>query len=304
MHLPPAATIRRRSRTISLAVALWLFGLSTTILLIGLWGRSVAADEVTLESSARAVLESELVNDRMTDWISDAIASATDVAPDEIADVVAAVAASDEFSGVMEDLVDQLVAAALGPPGAQVTVDLTGSVDEMLPVVLAALADRGVNVDRELIRNDAAEIQDVILGTDRDPAGTGAARSAEHVLTWVFVIGLAGVVTSGLVTLALAEDRLRQARALAIRLGVSAITFAVILRVGAWAVDPGGGRSPIRAGGSRLLGSNGHVPLLVAVAAAAVVGIATFVLIRRRRELRLATQNTKETNVDSELVPA
>ena len=73
------ANLRRaklRSRALALSVALWLFGIATSIVLIGLWGRTVAVDQVTLEASTRAVLESEIVNDRVADWLGDAVAAA------------------------------------------------------------------------------------------------------------------------------------------------------------------------------------------------------------------------------------
>ena len=65
----------RRFKALALPVALWLFGIATSIVLIGLWGRSVAGDQATLEASTRAVLESEIVNDRVTDWLGDAISA-------------------------------------------------------------------------------------------------------------------------------------------------------------------------------------------------------------------------------------
>jgi hypothetical protein len=77
-----------RPRAFALSMALWLFGIFTSLVLIGLWGRSVAADQATLESSTRAVLESEIVNDRVRDWLGDAIAAAAELSPGDVATVV------------------------------------------------------------------------------------------------------------------------------------------------------------------------------------------------------------------------
>ena len=283
MFSPSRDTLMLRARSTGFAVVLWLFGLSTTVLLIGLWGRAVATDRATLESSVHAVLESELVNDRVTEWIGDGVAAATDTAPEDVAGAVGRVGSSPEVARVLEDLVDQSVAAALAPAGARTRIDLAGSVDAVVPVVIAALEDEGIPADPELVREGLEEVPDLVLATDAPGTFTGTARSAATALTWVFVIGLSSLLVTGAAAIALAEDHIRQARSLAIRLGVSAITFAIILRVGAWAVDPHGGRSPIRAGGSELLGSNGHVPLLVAVAAAGAVAAVSYVSIRRRR---------------------
>jgi hypothetical protein len=281
-----------RARSTGLAVVLWLFGLSTTILLIGLWGRSVATDDATLEASAHAVLESELVNDRVTEWIGDGMAAATDTAPEDVAGAVERVAASPAVHRVLEDLVDQSVAAALAPPGALTRIDLTESVGAVVPVVVDALEDEGIPADPEVVRQNLDAVPDLMLATDAPGTISGSARSAAHVLTWVLVIGLSGLAAAGAGAIAIADDRIRQARSLAIRLGVSAMTFAIILRLGAWAVDPRGGRSPIRAGGSRLLGSNAHVPLLVALAAAVLVAGVSYVLFRRRRRIGTAPLDT------------
>jgi hypothetical protein len=304
MSFPYRDSLTRRARSTGFAVVLWLFGLSTTVLLIGLWGRSVATDEVTLEASAHAVLESELVNDRVIEWIGDGMAAATGTAPEDVAGAVGRVGSSPAVRGVLEDLVDQSVAAALAPPGIQRRIDLAESMQAVLPVVVDALEDEGLPADPEVVRDSLDEIPDLVLATDGSGAIAGSARSAAHFLTWVFVIGLGGLVATGAGAIALAEDRIRQARSLAIRLGVSAITFAIILRVGAWAVDPRGGRSPIRAGGSQLLGSNGHIPLLVALAAAVLVAAVTSVLVRRRRRARGTTIAHDDDPIPAATVPA
>jgi len=306
MPLAPAETLRHRTRSIGLAVVLWLFGLSTTVLLIGLWGRSVAIDEATLETSARAVLESELVNDRVSEWIGDAMAVAADRAPEDVAEAVADLTSSGAFRNVIDDLVDQSVAAALAPSGEAVAIDLTGSVDALVPVVVETLAQNGVDVDRDVIEADVAGLANVVLVAPRGPNEAGAARSAAQILTLVFVIGLGGLVVNGAAAVVLARDRLRQVRSLGVRLAVSAVTFAIILRIGAWAVDPRGGRSSIRTGGTVLLASNGHVPVFVALAAAALVGAATYVLVRRRR-MRTAHPNVSDhrpVDSDREHIPA
>ena len=140
---PTLDQTKRRSRTLLLAVALWLFGLATSTVLIGLWGRSVAGDEVTLEASTRAVLESEIVNDRITAWLGDAVGTAAQLSGVEEAGVVAAVQRTPEMKTVIDDIVDQAVAAVLAPPGTETELDLTAALESLAPVVATALEDRG-----------------------------------------------------------------------------------------------------------------------------------------------------------------
>ena len=91
------------------------------------------------------------------------------------------------------------------------------------------------------------------------------------------------MLLSGVAAVALAEERARQVRGLAVRVGVSAATFAVLLRLGAWALDPGGGRSPLAAGGAVILSSSGHVLVIAALIAGGIAVFATIGVNRRRR---------------------
>ena len=74
-------------------------------------------------------------------------------------------------------------------------------------------------------------------------------------------------------------------RTLSMRVLLSALSFAVLFRLGAWALDPNGGRSPVATGGSIVLESNGHVFIIIAAVAAVVGGIGAWVAWRRRTRL-------------------
>ncbi len=272
-----------RSKTFALSMALWLFGISTSIVLIGLWGRSVAGDQVTLESSTRAVLESEIVNDRVTDWLGDAIGAAAELSPDDVAAVVATVDGSPEMQAALEDVVDQAVAAVLAPPGIVTQVDLSAAVESLAPVVAAALEERGVVSDAAAVRAAANGMPGIVLTADDQTTVTSTAREVRGLLSKVVVVGLAGLLLFGAAAVTLNTDRIRQLRALVLRIGVSAVTFAVVIRIGAWAVDPAGGRSPIAAGGAVLLKSNGNILAAVAVGAAVIATGMSVFLSRRRR---------------------
>ena len=117
-----------------------------------------------------------------------------------------------------------------------------------------------------------------------------AVAGARSLLTTVVAFGLVGMLLSGAAAVALAEQRLRQVRSLALRVFVSAATFSILLRVGSWALDPSAGRSPIAAGGSVFLASSGHVLVLTALSTAAVAAAAT-AMVRppKARRARLTT---------------
>jgi len=98
-------------------------------------------------------------------------------------------------------------------------------------------------------------------------------RNARVFLTQVIVVGLAAMLTFGVVAIYLADRRFVMVRTLGTRVVIAATSYALILRVASWALDPQQGRSSIAGGGALLLGSNGQVFLILgSVAALVAVG--------------------------------
>lgn len=279
----PSPARRSRARRVGLAVALWLFGLATTILLIGMWGRSVTSSEQTIENGTRAVLESEAVSNRITAWIADGIEASADELPAGVAaDTASAVWQRPETRDALSAAVDRLVEAALAPPGEEVPIDLPELLRPVAPVVVDELGDRGISVGSETVAAALEAAPTIVLTTEDEKGFSSVVADARALLTNVVAVGLAGMLTSGIAVILLAEERLRQLRSLAVRVAVSAMTFAILLRVGAWALDPRRGRSPLAAGGAVVLASSGHV-LIVATLIAAVIAVAATIGVRRRR---------------------
>jgi hypothetical protein len=275
-------TPQPRARTVTRSIALWMFGVFTTVLLIGLWGRSVATDQATLESSVDAVLESEIVHDRIAGWLGEGLAAATTLAPADIAETVTEVAQTDAFDRAMDEIVDDIVDAALAPADQSTTIDLGAALDELVPITAESLAEAGVETDAEQLGAELEAAPSLVLAAEELPAVGGTARRAAGALTRVMVIGIIGMLSTGIIAVAAADERVRQVRQLTVRIGISAITFAIILRASGWAVDPQGGRSPIAKGGAELLSSNSHVLGLVALAAGAAAGLASLAMLGRR----------------------
>jgi hypothetical protein len=277
-QLPP-------SRRTALVVALWLFGLSTTVLLVGIWGRSVVTNNEAIEAGARAALEAEVVADRITGWIGDGISNAAGDLPDESAAAAAtALWNRPETREVLNATVDRFVAAALAPPGSSTPIDIAAELRPLSSLVIAELRARGVELTESAVDAAFAEVPTIVLGTDPESGVAGVVSEARTLLTKVVVVGLFGMLVSGGLAVAVAEERLRQIRSLAVRVAVSALTFAVVLRIGAWALDPQAGRSPLAAGGSVLLSSSLRV-LFVAVLVAGGVAAAATIAVRRRRRV-------------------
>ena len=275
-----------RLRKVGLVVALWVFGLSTTVLLVGIWGRTVTSDQTAIEASAQAVLESDAVADRITGWIAGGVESAAGELPEGVAAVTAnAVWHRSETRAVLAGAVDRLVAAALAPPGESVPIDLADLLRLLIPIVMSELSDIGVNVTKNTMESALAELPAINVGSEADVDVAGVVADARSTFTRVVAVAMIAMLASGIAAVAFAEQRLQQIRSLAIRVVVSAVTFSVLLRVGSWALDPGGGRSPLAEGGSVILSSSGHVLVIAALVAGGVAFFAAVGVQRRRRTL-------------------
>lgn len=292
--LAPSTPAISRSRKWTLAVVLWAFGLATTTLLVGLWGSSVTADQTTLEAGARTVLGAEVVTDRVHDWLAEALAASATIDQQDLAATLRTVSASPEADRAVTQIIDDIVLAALAPPATEVTIDIQGALGPLVPLVVTEAAAHGVDVPVAEVSAIMDRASTVVLSTEASQTVSGVAHRARSFLTTVLVAGLAALVLFGSLAVALAEDHVAMIRSLGVRLAVSAMTFALFLRISSWATDPGKGRSPLVSGGSVLLGSNQLVLFLVAGAALAIA-LAAGISIRRRR-VGLRNSTTPEQN--------
>ena len=272
----------QRVRGLGLAIVLWAFSLATTTLLVGLWGRTVTADQSTLEEGSRAALSAEVVADRIHIWLTDAVATTAGKADPRISDSVATIAESPEATRAVDQLLEQIVQAALAEPGTRAAIEVGPALEPLVPIVASELAANGVDIPVDEVSHAIEEAAATVFDTEESSTITGAAYRARAALTKVFVAGLAALLLFGSLAVALAREHLAMIRSLAVRLAVSAVTFTILLRLGSWAMDPSRGRSPLANGGSVVLASN-HIVLFVVAAAALCVALSTGVLIRRRR---------------------
>jgi hypothetical protein len=281
----------------ALFVVLWAFGLSTTLLLLGLWGRAVTADEATLTRSATAALSSEAVADRVHEWIGDGIAVATDLPVEEIQPALATIESSSELERAIDLLVEDAVAVIMAPEGSEQTIDVMGALRPLIPLLVGELEERDVEVSEDAVTGALAELDGVEIDTGQAARVPVAAAHARSVLTVGVVLALAALLASGLAAVALAEDRVAMVRSIGTRIALSGLSFAVLFRFGGWALDPDGGRSPLLSSGSIVLGSNQSVFLTVA-AIGAVTALAAAAAWWWAAQRRLRTVTPSEVNDD------
>ncbi len=266
-------------------VALWVFGVATTLLLLGLWGRAVTTDRDGIESSLRAAVATDEVAEQVRGWVAGALEEWTRVSGDEAVSVAGAVLETPSAAAAVEQVLAEVVEVAVAPPGTTGVVDVAAAIDPFVPGIAAELQAAGVDADPTLVRAVLAGMEPITVESDPAISITRVVSSAHGMLTRVVVVALLTLLVSGGAATALAEERWVMVRSLASRILVSALSFAVFLRLGAWALDPQRGRSPFAAGGSVLLRSNGTVILLVGLVAGIAAGGATLAVRSRRRAM-------------------
>ena len=257
----------------------WVFGLASTVLLVGIWGRAVVVDTNELADTLSPLAAGDMVSDRLATWLeAELVGAGVDgVGASVVADQVLA---HPSVGPVLEQLVAEGVeAAASGDPSG-------GSVDVaaiLLPAsgqIATGLNEAGVPVSTERVEAALSQLDPIVIRDPSDQPFVGASSPLAANLGTAAMLGAVLMVFSATAYVAMSRDRMRAFRALLTRFALGALSFAVLLRIGSWLVDPEGGRAPFRESFALLANSKWMVPLtigLVAMAAAIV-----FRVFRRR----------------------
>ena len=274
-------------RRLALPWVLWVFGLSTTLLLVAIWGRAVTIDQDTIARSTEAALSADLVTDRVWDWLGEGITATEGVGADEADLVLEELKARPEAIGAVDALIDQRVEALVAPPGSGATIDVASALAPLVPEVVDGLAAQGVAVPAASLEATVDSLDPVALDTGEAVSVGAVTQQANSALTLGVLAAGAMLVLFGGIAVIIAEERWPMVRGLATRIAFSALSFAVLFRFGGWVLDPDGGGSPLRRSGAILVGSNLHVFLVIAGFAASIA--AAIWVIRRppeRNEVR------------------
>lgn len=274
-------TSQNRLRRSTLGVVLWAFGLSTTLFLIGMWGRAVVLDEATVSSSVRTALEAETVADQLYTWLADGLEEAGGLPAGDVQAGIAGLRELPETDAVIGDLLDQVVGAVMAPAGSEPVIDLAETLRPLVPVIESGLEGRGYAVEDGAVGNALDQLDPVELETEQFVGFAAVAEDAGSALTLVVVLTLSSLLVAGAVAIVLSDDRVVMMRSLLTRVAVSGLSYAVIFNVGGWVLSPEGGRSPLLASGGILLRSNAHVFLLMA-GGTALLAVTIWALSRRR----------------------
>jgi hypothetical protein len=303
MRIPINVAFAPLSRRTARWIVLWVFGLATTTLLIGLWGRAVSADEGTLRDGLRAAVHSDVVAAEMYQWLVEALAVGSGADRAEVASVLEDIGRAHATEVAVETVIDRTVDAALAPPGMASTIDVGAALQPVGMEMAQRLASAGVDVQPDIVTAVLEQLEPVVVAADYGAGIGGAVSTARSVLTTVAVVASLVLVASGTAAVLLADDRLVMTRSLVSRIAVSAFTFAVVTRIASWALDPEGGRSPIAAGGAVVLRSNGGLLIGIAAAGVTIVTALGVVIVRRRNGLRSGDGSPVAVVLDDEEDP-
>ena len=279
-------------------MVLGVFGLATTLLLVGLWGRAVTHDQATVQNTARAVVDAEIASDRIYSWIEEGVASSTDIDPKSAEQVISGLRNHPEVEAAVGAVVDEFVGVLFADEGEVASVELTDTLAPIVPLVASRLAANDIPIDEAVLSTVLAEAEGIDLETGDVATVARVVDDARSVLSLIVLLAALTLVVTGTSAIWLSPDRLAMVRTLATRMVLSALSFAVLFRVGSWALDPDGGGSPIARGGSILLGSNADVFLRVAFGAAVVSASVGWVLWRRSRHAARSGQRP-DTDADT-----
>ena len=274
-----AARVAYRKRRFAISLSGWVFGLASTVLLVGLWGRAIVVDTQQLAESLTPLASSELVAERFSTWLETELVDsgidrpAASVAADEVL-------AHPAVGPVLVDLVAEAVEAAASADPSGASVDVARILAPSVGVVTAGLNDAGVPVSVEQVEIAVATLDPLVIRDPADRPLVGVSSPLASTLGTAALLAVMVMLITGWIYVAVSRDRVRAVRNLLNRFALGALSFAVLLRIGAWIVDPQGGRAPVGESLARVADSKWVVPLTLGLGSLAAAAIAW--LFRKR----------------------
>lgn len=247
-----------------------MFGLASTVLLVGIWGRAVVVDTNELAESLSPLAASEIVAERISSWLETELVGAG-------LDSAGASSAADQILAhpavgpVLEHLVAEGVEAAASSDPGGATLDVAAVLVPATGQITNGLNQAGVPVTPGQVEATLAGLEPLVIRDPSDRPLVGASSPLASNLGTAAMLGAILMAVAGAAYVAMSRDRMRAVRSLLTRFALGAVSFAVLLRIGAWLIDPAGGRAPFRESFALLADSKWMVPLsfgLVSMAAA------------------------------------
>lgn len=257
----------RKTNRILSSIAAWVFGLATSVLFISLWGRAVVIDTSELGETLRPMAQSEQVAGMFSDWMTTELVESG--VPAGVAEnATESALATDEVSDALETVMLDVVAAASSDNEAAGSVDVAAALQPTVPAVTAALVETGMDVTEPQVSAIVDRIDPLIVRRAGEAPIVGGESKLARRLGTAAILAVLFQLIFGAVYVLSAWDRLTRVRTLLSRFAVGGLSFAVLLKLGSWVLDPAGGRAPVSESLSLLADSKWAVPALLGGAAA------------------------------------
>jgi hypothetical protein len=247
-----------------------------------MWGRIVAVDSATIEGSARTIIDSDLATDRINTWFEEGLATAVDLDSETARSVVHAIESRPEYQEAVDSIIGAFIDTLFATSGDTTRVDLDRALSPLVPIVVDELGRREVPVEVDRIEEALGNTGVVELDAGEAASVAAVVADARVFLTQVVVVSLLGMLVTGLGAVFLTSERPAMVRHLSMRVMVAAASYAVILRLAGWALDPGRGRSPIAGGTAVIFSSNSQVFLILGGGAAGIAALGYWLTSRDR----------------------
>lgn len=251
--------------------------MATTVLLLSFWGRAVVVDTDGLADLLAPLSESEEVTGRFSDWMTDQLVE-SGVSQPQAGDAAALALFTPEVKQALDSLVGEVVIAAAEPAPEGTAVDMATIFAPTVPAVTASLASQGIPAPEAQVAAIVDGLDPLVIRAAGDEPIVGPASPVARRLGIASVLAVAAQVVFGAMYVLVADNRVRAMRTLSTRFAVGALTFALLLKLGSWVLDPGGGRAPVSESLSELADSKWLIPAFIGLAAS--IGALFFWLIR------------------------
>jgi hypothetical protein len=259
------------------SVSAWVFGLATTVLLLSFWGRAVVVDTDELAENLGPLSESEEVTGRFSDWMTTQLVD-SGVPSDAAGEAATLSLFTPEVKQALASLVGAVVDAAAEPAPEGTAVDMASVFAPTVPAVTASLASQGIPVPESQVAAIVAGLDPLVIREAGEAPMVGPVSPVARRLGIASVLALVAQIVFGAIYALVADNRIKAMRTLSTRFAVGALTFALLLKLGSWVLDPGGGRAPVSESLSEMADSKWLIPAFIG--AAASFGALFFWLIR------------------------
>jgi hypothetical protein len=256
-----------------------LFGLGSTVLLLGLWGRAVVVDTDELARSLTPLAASDLVAGRISGWLESEL-TRSGLDEESASETAEQVLVHPDVAPLIEEVVAEGVEAAASADPAGSSVDVAAILLPSSADIAAGLSGAGVPASTDDVEDALADLDPLVIREPFQEPLIGASSPLASTLGVGALLGMLLMLVAGSAYVLASSDRMRAVRSLLTRFALGALSFAVLLRIGAWIVDPEGGRAPVGESLALLADSKWLLPMALGLGSLGAAGV---VLVARGR---------------------